>query len=138
MTVLFKPMRGKYRGIYRTKNYPGGMKARMEFEYDDDDHTVDVALGCYRGLFNAKRVVKTEGQAVGPGGLEVYPFAIETLLAAEPELTRRYGSGIVVFVGAATPRLFKIYASRLKAHGYDYDPGYENDHYGTPYLTKEI
>jgi hypothetical protein len=139
MTVSFKPIRGKYApGIYRVKEFPGGIKARMEFLYDDYNREVDVALGCYRGRFSNNKVIKSEGTATGPGGLEVYTFAIETLLAAETELTRRYGTGILMWIGAANETLYRVYSSRLKRHGYAPFEEFNNSTYGTPYLTKEI
>lgn len=115
---------GKHHGypwIYRDARLSNGQKLRLGFSWDMDlgYPWVEVHMCAYRGLFWSRWAFRKQGQAVGPGGVEVWDHLREMFLEGEKELLLRFPSGAVTLaVYAASDRLFKIYRRLLEPHGY--------------------
>lgn len=109
---------GEVLGIYRTLPLSKGFRLRIDATWFERDGEAEIAMMAYRGRFKDADAGDKEGQATGPGGLEVFGKAMNLLIEAETEVTRRYGSGTRIVIVAATERLHKIYAARLSRLGY--------------------
>jgi len=125
-------------GFYRTHRLSNGQRLRMGFRIERDEHAtyVCVEMVVYRGLFRYNHAFEKEGVAVGPGGSEVFPLALQAMADAEQEALRRIPEGYVTMeVGAATLKLAKIYKRYLLPLGYF--PVYDYE-YAEPILLKDL
>ena len=111
---------GEVLGIYRTLLLEKNYKLRMDVTWFPAFGDAEIAILAYKGRFEDIDLIEKEGQATGPGGVEVFGKALDLLTEAEQEIIRRYDDPRIV-IHAASEKLYRIYAARLIPRGYTTD-----------------